>query len=166
MGQDPTRCKRAREYRYYGIPDTGKPVAVCLPMAAAGLPSDARSNAAAASEKQKRRAETIATVMRPPQCRGLPTTPPPRRRVVVATCNFKDSPCSDQMRWFSNCKEDRDLRGIFTKVSPLFPTPVARKSATHCSTKKNANPKVGVVLDAWRPHGDSNPGTYRERVMS
>src|SRR5690606_40849052 len=48
-------------------------------------------------------------------------------------------------------------RGLFP-----FPTPQQRS----LSNKKDPVVWVFVLLDEWRPHGDSNPGRHRERVMS
>ncbi len=40
-----------------------------------------------------------------------------------------------------------------------------RPHAGEAQAKKKA-PAVPGLLDDWRPHGDSNPGVHRERVVS
>ena len=48
----------------------------------------------------------------------------------------------------------RSLRGCIRTPAGVF-IPVAEKTTPACA---------GVVI--WRPHGDSNPGVHRERVVS
>ncbi len=60
----------------------------------------------------------------------------------------------------------------WTGLEPATPGVTGRYSNQlnyHSSTSKNKGLRPvapGTLRISWRPHGDSNPGTYRERVVS